>query len=156
MKKVLIVCLGNICRSPTAEAVLRAKAQQKDVALEIDSAGTINYHQDNKPDARAIAAGEKRGYSFSGISSRGVTIEDFSEFDYILAADQENKQDLLNLCPVQHQHKIALFLAFAGLGEQVIPDPYYGGEQGFELVLDLLEEACDNILANIGSNIDGK
>lgn len=156
MKKVLIVCLGNICRSPTAEAVLRAKAQQKDVALEIDSAGTINYHQDNKPDARAIAAGEKRGYSFSGISSRGVTIEDFSEFDYILAADQENKQDLLNLCPVQHQHKIALFLAFAGLGEQVIPEPYYGGEQGFELVLDLLEEASDNILANIGSNIDGK
>ncbi|MDN2662033.1 low molecular weight phosphotyrosine protein phosphatase [Psychromonas sp. 14N.309.X.WAT.B.A12] len=152
MKKILIVCLGNICRSPTAEAVLRTKSVNQGINLQVDSAGTINYHQGNKPDTRAIAAGEKRGYSFSGISSRGVIAEDFSEFDYILAADQENKQDLLKRCPAQYQYKIDLFLAFAGLGEQVIPDPYYGGDQGFELVLDLLEKASENILVKIGSD----
>jgi len=156
MKKILIVCLGNICRSPTAEAVLRAKSVNNGINLQVDSAGTINFHQGNKPDSRAMAVGEKRGYSFSGITSRGVKAEDFSEFDYILAADQSNKQDLLKLCPEQYQDKIHLFLAFAGLGEQVIPDPYYGGEQGFELVLDILEEASESILVKIGSDKDGK
>ena len=156
MIKILIVCLGNICRSPSAEAVLNAKAKQRGMVLHIDSAGTINYHQGNKPDERAMAAGKQRGYSFSGIRSRGIAKQDFENFDYILAADRSNKHDLMALCPPQFQHKIRLLLAFADLGEQDIPDPYYGGDNGFELVLNLLEEASDNMLDKLGGEHDGK
>jgi len=149
MKKVLIVCLGNICRSPTAEAVLRAKAKQYTVALEIDSAGTIDFHQGKLPDKRARLAGEKRGYSFEGIKSRPVKKADFEYFDYILAADEQNKNDLLAICPREYAHKIALFLPFSGMKEEAIPDPYYAGNEGFELVLDLLESASVGLLEEI-------
>jgi len=151
MKKVLIVCLGNICRSPTAEAVLKAKAAQRGIHIEIDSAGTINNHQGNGPDKRAKAAGELRGYSFEGIFSRPINRHDFEYFDYILAADKQNKADLLAQCPEQYQHKVALFLSFSDVNESEIPDPYYGGTQGFELVLDLLEKASDQLLDKIDS-----
>lgn len=150
MKKVLIVCLGNICRSPTAEAVLKAKAKVRTIEIEVDSAGTINHHLGKGPDSRAKAAGELRGYSFAGISSRPVKKEDFAYFDYVLAADHQNKSDLLALCPIQFRHKINLFLEIAGVEQSDIPDPYYGGEQGFELVLDLLETASDRLLDKIG------
>lgn len=150
---VLVVCLGNICRSPTAEAVLRQRAQKAGIALTVDSAGTYGGHAGAKPDARSRAAGERRGYNFSGIHSRQVKGSDFVEFDVILAADRSNLADLKALCPTEHQHKIKLLLSFNAHAEQEheqeVPDPYYGGEQGFEQVLDLIESACDGLLAQL-------
>ncbi|WP_282176773.1 low molecular weight protein-tyrosine-phosphatase [Vibrio nereis] len=146
MNKILIVCMGNICRSPTGEAVLKAKAQQMGIDIMVDSAGTIGYHQGNPPDPRAKAAGEKRGYSFRGIRARRVVEADFEEFDLILAADNDNLADLQQRCPAHLQHKLALFLSFSDSNHDEIPDPYYGGDNGFELVLDLIENASDNLL----------
>lgn len=151
MKKLLVVCLGNICRSPTAEAVLRATAKKMALEIEIDSAGTISDHQGKQPDKRSMAAGEARGYSFKGITSRPVTVDDFEKFDLILAADNSNVQDLKAICPDHLQHKIALFLSYAQADTDQIPDPYYGGEAGFELVLDLLEDASTQLLTIINS-----
>lgn len=148
-KKILVVCMGNICRSPTGEAVLRAKAEQLGVAVEVDSAGTIGYHQGNPPDARAKAAGEKRGYSFKGIRSRKIVSSDFDTFDLILAADKDNYADLISQCPTHLQGKIELFLNYTDSDYDEIPDPYYGGDSGFELVLDLIEEASEKILRSI-------
>lgn len=149
MTSVLFVCLGNICRSPTAEAVMRAIAQRHDAEITIDSAGTIGYHQGNPPDRRAVAAGESRGYSFDQIRSRPVEDDDFHRFDLILAADRQNLADLKAICPTEQQHKLKLILDFAESDYQEVPDPYYGGSQGFELVLDLLEEACQGVLRGI-------
>jgi len=146
MKKVLVVCLGNICRSPTAEAVLKAKVAERKVAVEVDSAGTIGYHAGNPPDKRSQAAGLKRGYSFKGIKSRKVSLHDFDYFDLILAADKSNLTDLTALCPSHLQYKLALFLSYGNSLNDEIPDPYYGGENGFEHVLDLIEEASEAIL----------
>ncbi|WP_114765715.1 low molecular weight protein-tyrosine-phosphatase [Vibrio rhodolitus] len=149
MKKILVVCMGNICRSPTGEAVLRAKAQQLGIDVEVDSAGTIGYHQGNPPDERARKAAELRGYSFKGIRSRKVEQSDFAKFDLILAADHDNLHDLQAICPAEYQAKLKLYLSFSAGEEQEIPDPYYGGEQGFELVLDLLEDAAENVLTTL-------
>ncbi|KOO11522.1 protein tyrosine phosphatase [Vibrio xuii] len=135
-----------MCRSPTGEAGLKAKAQQMGVNIMVDSAGTIGYHQGNPPDPRAKAAGEKRGYSFRGIRARRVVEADFEEFDLILAADKDNLADLQQRCPAHLQHKLALFLSFSDSNYDEIPDPYYGGDNGFELVLDLIENASDNLL----------
>ncbi|MBU2911989.1 low molecular weight protein-tyrosine-phosphatase [Vibrio splendidus] len=149
MKKILVVCMGNICRSPTGEAVLRKKAQQMDIDVTVDSAGTIGFHQGNPPDSRSKSAGENRGYSFKGITSRKVVMNDFDEFDLILAADQANLDDLTNQCPAHLQYKLALFLSFGESQYQEIPDPYYGEGNGFELVLDLIEESSEAILRSI-------
>ncbi|KPL94227.1 low molecular weight protein-tyrosine-phosphatase [Vibrio splendidus] len=149
MKKILVVCMGNICRSPTGEAVLRKKAQQMDIDVVVDSAGTIGFHQGNPPDSRSKSAGEKRGYSFKGITSRKVVDNDFEEFDLILAADRANLDDLTNQCPAHLQYKLALFLSFGELQYQEIPDPYYGEGNGFELVLDLIEESSEAILRSM-------
>ncbi|MEZ8579120.1 low molecular weight protein-tyrosine-phosphatase [Vibrio splendidus] len=146
MKKILVVCMGNICRSPTGEAVLRKKAQQMDIDVTVDSAGTIGFHQGNPPDSRSKSAGENRGYSFKGIKSRKVVMNDFDEFDLILAADQANLDDLMSQCPAHLQYKLALFLSFGESQYQEIPDPYYGEGNGFELVLDLIEESSEAIL----------
>ncbi|MCL1039035.1 low molecular weight phosphotyrosine protein phosphatase [Shewanella submarina] len=139
---VLFVCMGNICRSPTAEAVCRKMATERGVDVRIDSAGTIAYHAGEKPDPRSQAAGEARGYDFSGIRARQVNDADFELFDLILAADNKNLQDLAQRCPSQYQSKLALMLAPCEGNETQVPDPYYGGDQGFEHVLDLLEGAC--------------
>nr|WP_319535079.1 low molecular weight protein-tyrosine-phosphatase [uncultured Vibrio sp.] len=149
MKKILVVCMGNICRSPTGEAVLRAKANELGVAAEIDSAGTIGYHTGNSPDQRAMLAGKQRGYSFRGMRARRVQSDDFEYFDIILAADKANFADLLDICPAVHHHKISLFLSHSDSSYDEIPDPYYGGEGGFELVLDLIEEAAEVILNKV-------
>jgi protein-tyrosine phosphatase len=144
---ILVVCMGNICRSPTGEAVLRARAEQSGVAVTIDSAGTIGYHQGNTPDPRSRQAGEARGYSFAGIRARQVTDDDFETFDMILAADRDNLADLKQRCPAHLQYKLSLFLSHGSSSHTEIPDPYYGGDQGFELVLDLIEDASDSVLA---------
>ena len=149
MKKLLVVCMGNICRSPTGEAVLRAKAKELGISVEVDSAGTIGYHAGNPPDARSMQAGKQRGYSFKGMRSRKVTVGDFDEFDMVLAADKANLADLLDICPTEHRHKVSLFLSHGDSDYDEIPDPYYGGDAVFELVLDLIEDASEVILKKL-------
>ncbi|MEG3768298.1 low molecular weight protein-tyrosine-phosphatase [Alteromonas sp. 14N.309.X.WAT.G.H12] len=149
---VLFVCLGNICRSPTAEAVFRHKAKQAGLDLEIDSVGTHGYHIGSPPDKRSRAAGEVRGYSFDGLKCRRLDDEDFAKFDYILAMDSSNYDNLLKLCEDQDaKQKIHYFLDFVEGDEKEVPDPYYGGKQGFELVLDLIEKASDGLLKHLQS-----
>ncbi|EIJ6616259.1 low molecular weight phosphotyrosine protein phosphatase [Vibrio parahaemolyticus] len=149
MKRILVVCMGNICRSPTGEAVLRAKAEELGVDVDIDSAGTIGYHTGNKPDSRAMAAGKQRGYSFKGMRARQVSVQDFEDFDLVLAADKANLADLFDICPAEHRHKVSLFLSHSNSSYDEIPDPYYGGDDGFELVLDLIEEASVAVLQKL-------
>ncbi|MDF4972094.1 low molecular weight phosphotyrosine protein phosphatase [Vibrio parahaemolyticus] len=149
MKRILVVCMGNICRSPTGEAVLRAKAKELGVDVDIDSAGTIGYHTGNTPDSRAMAAGKQRGYSFKGMRARQVSVQDFEDFDLVLAADKANLADLLDICPAEHRHKVSLFLSHSNSSYDEIPDPYYGGDDGFELVFDLIEEASVAVLQKL-------
>ena len=145
--KVLFVCLGNICRSPTAEAVLRHLALARQLELEIDSAGTAAYHIGKSPDARSQQAASQRGISMLGQAARQACVEDFYRFDYIFAMDKANHQDLLKIKPSNASAQLSLFLnEFGQMGYNEVPDPYYGGEQGFELVLDLLEDACGHFL----------
>ncbi|HBI3714126.1 low molecular weight phosphotyrosine protein phosphatase [Vibrio parahaemolyticus] len=149
MKRILVVCMGNICRSPTGEAVLRAKAKELGVDVDIDSAGTLGYHTGNTPDSRAMAAGKQRGYSFKGMRARQVSVQDFEDFDLVLAADKANLADLLDICPAEHRHKVSLFLSHSNSSYDEIPDPYYGGDDGFELILDLIEEASVAVLQKL-------
>lgn len=152
---ILFVCMGNICRSPTAEAVFRTKAKQAGLRLEIDSAGTIGYHQGATPDMRSRQAGERRGIDFSGIYARRVEDADFERFDLILAADRQNLADLKQRCPTHLHYKLDMILGF-GIAEgeeaQEVPDPYYGGDDGFELVIDLLEHSCEALVAELKKN----
>ena len=152
VSSVLMVCMGNICRSPSAEAVFRHKAKEQGLKLHIDSAGTISSHAKEKPDHRAIKAGEARGYSFAGLKARKVTQDDFEKFDLILAMDDANLAYLLRKAPVDKQHKVKLFLEFSTNFEDTeVPDPYYGGAGGFKYVLDLVEDASDGLLTLIKS-----
>ncbi len=151
--KVLVVCMGNICRSPTAHAVLRAKASLRHIPIDIDSAGTIDFHQGSMPDPRSREVGELRGYDFSGIRARQITQQDFSDFDLILTADKTNLSNLMSICPEEHQHKLALFMSFSDTDYQEIPDPYYGGKQGFELVVDIVELGADDVLSYLEANV---
>lgn len=149
--RLLFVCLGNICRSPTAEAVGRHLAKRRGLAVEVDSAGTYGGHEGNPPDPRSKAAGEKRGYSFAGIRSRKITRADFTDFDLILAMDNSNLEALRKLCPQPLQHKLSLLLSHSDNAQSEVPDPYYGGSRGFELVLDLIEQGCNQLFDNLQS-----
>ena len=146
---VLFVCLGNICRSPTAEAVFRHKVKDNGLSIFIDSAGTLGYHEGASPDKRSQAVGGDRGYDFAKIRCRKVIAEDFVSFDYIIAMDKQNLHHLMEMCPLEHQHKVSLFMAHTNTGESEVPDPYYGGKRGFEYVLDLIEQASDGLLEHI-------
>lgn len=148
---VLFVCLGNICRSPSAEAVFIKKAADHGLKIDIDSAGTAGYHKGAAPDTRSQAVGEQRGYNFKGLKCRKVVEQDFEKYDYILGMDNENVANLLAICPEEFQHKVALFLSFSESQEQEVPDPYYGGKGGFEYVLDLIEQGADGLVQHLKS-----
>jgi protein-tyrosine phosphatase len=150
--KILFVCLGNICRSPTAEAVLRGVLAREapELAITVDSAGTSNYHLDSPPDRRSQAAARQRDYDLSDLRARQVRAEDFTAFDLILAMDRNNLEELLRMAPKSARGKIQLFLDYAP--EQAlreVPDPYFGGATGFEDVLDLIEAASRGLLRRL-------
>ena len=150
INSVLFVCMGNICRSPSAEAVFRHKAKGEGLSLKIDSAGTVGAHAKEKPDHRAQKVGAERGYSFHGLKARKVKVDDFDNFDLILAMDDENVDELMKIAPKHLQYKISLFLEFAKNHEESeVPDPYYGGVNGFRFVLDFVEDASDGLLAQL-------
>ncbi len=149
MTKVLFVCMGNICRSPSAEGVFRRLVEEAGLsdAIGVDSAGTHDYHVGEAPDARAQAAARKRGYEVSHCIARQVKAEDFRDFDLILAMDWENLSALQQRCPKIYHHKLMLLMRFANeFEEATIPDPYYGGVDGFSKVLDYIEDACQGVL----------
>jgi low molecular weight protein-tyrosine phosphatase len=152
MVKVLFVCMGNICRSPTAQGVFEhlVEGQGLTSLIQIDSAGTHAYHVGEPPDGRATQAARKRSIDLGSQRARRVSGDDFLDFDYVLAMDRNNYDDLMSLCPPDHQSKLHLFLEFAsGLEEDEVPDPYYGGITGFDRVLDLIERASQGLLAEI-------
>jgi len=142
-RKVLMVCLGNICRSPTAEVVLRDKAKAQGIELVVYSVGTENYHIGDPPDARSIHHARLRGYDLTPLRARQISDRDFTEFDVILAADAINLREITRRCPAEHRAKLALFL-----GTEPLPDPYYGEAADFEKVLDLVEKRVDLLLAS--------
>ncbi len=149
--KVLFVCMGNICRSPTAEGVFRHFVAEAGLIdrLTVDSAGTHAYHVGEPPDRRSQAAAERRGYSLERIRARRVRESDFDEFDLILAMDRDNLENLRAVSETVHHGKIRLFLDYTAGPEDEVPDPYYGGATGFERVLDLIEEASRRLIAEI-------
>lgn len=150
--RILFVCLGNICRSPTAAVVFRAVASREapDIVLEIDSAGTAGYHVGEPPDRRTRQAAARRGYDLSALRARMVEPRDFEYFDLILAMDGENLRTLERRAPPQARERLRLFLEFAPeAGITEVPDPYYGGPNGFEDVLDLIEAASRGLIEHL-------
>jgi protein-tyrosine phosphatase len=153
--KVLFVCMGNICRSPTAEGVFVNLLKER--ALEnsfiIDSAGTHAYHVGEAPDLRAQKAALERGVQLGHLRARKVVMGDFEDFDFLLAMDDENYAALSKACPDIHKNKIKYFLDYAPhLSTRIVPDPYYGGKYGFERVLDLIEEASVGFISDLQKN----
>ncbi|GIT23721.1 MAG: phosphotyrosine protein phosphatase [Gammaproteobacteria bacterium] len=148
---VLMVCLGNICRSPTAHGVVEKHIHDRGLSeyIKVDSAGTGDWHIGEPPDSRSLEAAARRGYDLSRQRARQVEVNDFHRFDYVLAMDTANLQDLKRLCPAEFQPNLSLFLNFGSQHYESVPDPYYSGAQGFELVLDLVEEASSNLLDDI-------
>ncbi len=150
--RVLMVCLGNICRSPSAEAMLRLKVHEAglDDRVEVDSAGTADYHVDSPPDRRAIEHGERRGLKMQQLRGRQVEREDFDRFDLVLAMDADNLANLKRIQPSGSRAKLALLMSYAPqAGSAIVPDPYYGGADGFETVLDLCAAAADGVVAEV-------
>jgi protein-tyrosine phosphatase len=149
--KILFVCMGNICRSPTAQGVFEYLVAEAGLLerIHIDSAGTHAYHVGEPPDKRAAQAASRRGIDLSRQRARRVDPADFAHFDYVLAMDRGNLEDLTAICPPEHHAKLKLFLEFAQSSPLDVPDPYYGGTQGFERVLDLVEEGARGLLDTI-------
>ncbi|MBU6487501.1 MAG: low molecular weight phosphotyrosine protein phosphatase [Burkholderiales bacterium] len=158
MKTVSIcfVCLGNICRSPTAEAVMRAQVEAAGLSqrIVIDSAGTGDWHVGKAPDARAQQAGHARGYQLAPLRARQVSADDFRRFELLLAMDEANVENLRRICPPALRDRVRLLLEFAPhLGRREVADPYFGGSEGFEAVLDQCEAACQGLLAYLQTRL---
>ncbi len=154
--KVLFVCLGNICRSPTAQGIFQQKVKEAELDndIYIESAGTGSWHIGKEPDSRTLAAGQKRGYDFSELRARQVGKQDFEKFDYVLAMDNVNLRDLRQMAPSDFTGRLDLFLNFGSRSDYTeVPDPYYGGDQGFDLVLDLVEDAAEGLLAQLEQDL---
>jgi protein-tyrosine phosphatase len=149
---VLLVCMGNICRSPTAEGVLRHILRIKglDGEIKVDSAGTHSYHSGEPPDRRAQLAARRRGIDLSKLRARRVEVSDFERFDLILAMDRDNLRSLEKICPDEHRPKLGLFLRYARQSRvDEVPDPYYGGDAGFELVVDMALDAAEGLIDSL-------
>ena len=147
--KILFVCMGNICRSPSAEGIFRTMLKDANIdhLVEVSSAGTHAYHVGETPDPRALIVAKKRGFDMTGITSRQITADDYIDYDYILAMDWDTQSLLQAQAPKIHKHKIQLAMRYAGDSEEAtVPDPYYGGPEGFGKVLDYLEDACQGVL----------
>lgn len=152
MVNVLFVCMGNICRSPTAEGVFSRLVKDEGLLdkIGIDSAGTHAYHVGEPPDPRALKSALTRGVDISQLRARRAVAEDFARFDYVLAMDFDNLEKLQSICDPEHETKLSLFLDYASHSDvREVPDPYYGGPLGFERVLDLIEDASNGLLQSI-------
>lgn len=155
---ILFVCMGNICRSPTAEGMfLKVLAERApELRIEVDSAGTHAYHVGEPPDPRSQRAAQRRGIDLSRQRARLVSTEDFEHFDLVLAMDELNRDMLIEQSLPEFHDRIRLFLEFApGLGQSAVPDPYYGGSNGFEYVLDLVEEASTGLIEHLRGRAGG-
>jgi len=155
--RVLFVCLGNICRSPTVEGVARRLAQLEfpELQLQFDSAGTAGYHIGAPPDPRSQEAARRRGYDISDLRARQLCAADFTHFDLLLAMDEENLEQIRALAPTAARSRARLFLSYAqDAGCRAVPDPYYGGPDGFETVLDLAEHGCRSLFLAIAAQVD--
>ena len=155
MIKVLFVCLGNICRSPSGEAVLNAKLEEHGLQdqVEVDSAGTSGYHTGEPADSRMQTHAQKRGYNLSSIS-RQIRSVDYDDFDFIIAMDQSNYRNLLNMAKTsEHRSKVALMTEFSEKLDGDVPDPYYGGSMGFERVFDILEDCMEGLIEEIKDSL---
>jgi len=153
--RVLFVCMGNICRSPTAEGVFAALVQSENIddRFEIDSAGTHAYHVGDAPDLRAQKAAKDRGVDLSKLRARKVIVGDYQDFDYLLVMDDDNYEIVMEFCPEEYKHKVKHFLEYAPhLDTREVPDPYYGGSYGFERVLDMVEDASLGFLNTVKKN----
>ena len=153
---VLFVCMGNICRSPTAHGVFHRKVREAGLVrlIAVDSAGTHNYHPDAPPDERSQEHAQSRGYDLSKLRARQIQDEDFEKFDLILVMDWDNLALVHDICPPQHLPKVRRLTEFCTLHDApVVPDPYYGGAGGFETVLDLVEDACTGLIRHINTRV---
>ena len=147
MTKILFVCLGNICRSPVADGICRQKIKDKGLFdISCDSAGTAAWHVGKSPDSRSRANCKSHGVDISNLRARQAVAEDFFEFDLVLAMDESNYADLQEICPTGYEHKLKLLLDYGDSNERSVPDPYYGGADGFEVVYQLVDNAVDRLL----------
>ena len=157
--KILFVCLGNICRSPTVEGVARVLAAREvpQLRLQFDSAGTADYHVGDAPDARSQRHALARGYDISGLRARQLSAEDFSRFDLLLAMDEDNLTQMRKLAPQRHAERARLFLSYLPdhAPRRAVPDPYYGGPAGFETVLDLAEHGSRALFVALAAILAG-
>ena len=153
-QRLLFVCMGNICRSPTAHGVMRRKVLDAGLAhaIEVDSAGTHGWHASGPPDERAVAHARRRGYAIADLRARALRADDFERADLLLVMDRRNLDDARAIGATTHHGKLRLLAAY-GLVHRAaeVPDPYYGGAEGFEHVLDLIEDACDGLLRHLAS-----
>ncbi|AJC21860.1 low molecular weight protein-tyrosine-phosphatase [Pandoraea pulmonicola] len=156
---VLFICMGNICRSPSADGIFRHRLAEAGLSdlIEVDSAGTHGYHLGHAPDVRTQAAAKRRGYDLSALVARRVDADDFERFDWIVAMDEANVAELMARCPAGQRHKIVRLMDFATRHDATeVPDPYYGGEQGFETVLDYIEDGLDGLLERLKQDAPDK